>query len=80
MNDTAIYVGIGLAILWQGVVLYNRQQEFKRKLKKLEDDLVNKSIEWSGDCGSIDLKRKNYPTELKHYHDECVEEPKEKLP
>ncbi len=54
---------VGIAIIYQGAKLLVEQSRLKKKMKNMENEMINRSIDYSGDVGSgISLTRKNYPS------------------
>lgn len=54
-SDSAVYVGIAMVLIAQGVALWRRQKKLKEQMK----DIEKKTIEWYGP--DVVLKTKNYP-------------------
>ena len=58
--ETAVLVGVGLAIIWQTIKLIKEHRKLNKEMKRMEDD---RNIEFSGYVGSgVSQKKKNYPT------------------
>ena len=64
MNETIISIVVSivtLAIAWQSYKLAVDQHKLRSKLKKMEDDLEDRNIQFSGLNGEIELVKKQYP-------------------